>query len=282
MEHPPHQDDMSGMEEVLLRVARDATERRYGKYRGWVVDNADPQQLGRLRVHVPAVLGEDESGWALPCLPFGGGDGYGWFAIPDVGAQVWVEFEEGDLNHMIWVGTFWRDAAEVPAKGQIDTPTTRLFATPAGHVLQFNDAPGEEQITLSHTSGTQLHMAADGSVTLSVSEIGKLTLDVEKRRVRLEEDSGNSLTMDTNGTTLQDPDGNKIELGPAGIKVEARKVLVQSPQVLLGDANGELLLKGQSFIDLFLKHTHLGPAGPPVPALAPLALSCLSKKVKTS
>lgn len=274
--------DLGGMQEVLLRVACETRERRYGKYRGWVVDNADPQRRGRVRVRVPGVLAENASSWAMPCLPFGGGAGYGWFAVPDVGAGVWVEFEEGNPDLMIWVGTFWRDGAAVPASAQLELPTTRLLATPAGHLLEFNDKEGEEQITLSHPTGTKLHIAADGSVALSVAEIGRLTLDVENRRVRLEEDSGNSLTMDANGTTLQDPDGNKVELSPAGIKIEARKVLVQSPQVLLGDAGGEFLLKGQSFIDLFLQHTHVGPAGPPVPALAPLALNCLSKKVKTS
>src|SRR3712207_7870316 len=39
------------------------------------------------------VMGERESGWALPCAPFGG-DQVGFFAVPAVGAGVWVEFED--------------------------------------------------------------------------------------------------------------------------------------------------------------------------------------------
>lgn len=274
--------DLPDMEEVIVRLAREASERRYGKYRGWVVDNADPEKLGRLRVSVPAVLGEDTSGWALPCFPFGGGAGHGWFAVPEIGAQVWVEFEEGDLNHMIWVGTFWRDPAQVPAQAQLQPPTTRLLATPSGHRLELNDKAGEEQITLSHPKGASLHIDAQGSVSLSVANLGRLSLDAERQRVRLEDDSGNSLTLDANGSTFQDADDNKIVLSGAGVKVEAKQVLIESPQVLLGDADGEFLLKGKSFIDLFLKHTHVPPAGPPVPALAPMALSCLSRKAKTS
>jgi hypothetical protein len=274
--------DMAGMEEVLVRVARDANERRYGKYRGWVIDNADPELRGRLRVRVPSVLGEDVSAWALPCLPFGGGAGYGWFAIPDIDAQVWVEFEEGDINHMIWVGTFWRGSAQVPASAQLQPPTTRLLATPAGHLLEFNDKAGAEQITLRHPKGASLRIDPQGSVSLSVPDLGELVLDVEQQRVQLADAAGNSLSMDANGATLSDGEGNQVELGGAGIKVKGKQVVVESSQVLLGGSSGEFLLKGQSFIDLFLKHTHIGPAGPPVPALAPMALSCLSKKVKTS
>ena len=44
----------------------------FGKYRGIVTDNDDPNRLGRLRVRVQDVLGDQESGWALPAVPYAG------------------------------------------------------------------------------------------------------------------------------------------------------------------------------------------------------------------
>jgi uncharacterized protein involved in type VI secretion and phage assembly len=78
----------------------------YGKYRGIVTDNEDPNRLGRIRVHVQDVLGDLESGWALPALPYAG-DGVGLYLIPPVDAFVWVEFEHGDPDYPIWTGCFW-------------------------------------------------------------------------------------------------------------------------------------------------------------------------------
>ena len=95
------------MEETVAQLAREIEEKRYGKYRGIVVDNQDPEQRARLKVRVPSVLGEQDSDWALPCTPYGGSKTLGFFMVPDVDAQVWVEFEEGDINRPIWVGTFW-------------------------------------------------------------------------------------------------------------------------------------------------------------------------------
>ena len=78
----------------------------YGKFRGIVSDINDPKNIGRIKAKVPDVMGEQESGWAMPCLPYGGSD-MGFFALPVVGAGVWIEFEHGDSEYPIWSGCWW-------------------------------------------------------------------------------------------------------------------------------------------------------------------------------
>jgi len=78
----------------------------FGKYRGKVEVNEDPNKMGRLQVSVPAVLGEGTKSWAMPCLPYAGPK-VGFFALPPKGANVWVEFEGGDPDAPIWTGCFW-------------------------------------------------------------------------------------------------------------------------------------------------------------------------------
>ena len=73
----------------------------YGKYRGKVTDNTDPLMQGRIRANVPAVFGEEDTGWALPAAPYGG-SGVGFFFVPPVDANVWIEFEGGDPDYPIW------------------------------------------------------------------------------------------------------------------------------------------------------------------------------------
>ena len=93
-----------------------STTRRpfWGKYRGRVDDNADPYQLGRLKLKIPSVLGSNVSGWALPAFPFAGAglapsSGVGLFLIPPKDAWVWVEFEHGNPERPIWTGCFFPD-----------------------------------------------------------------------------------------------------------------------------------------------------------------------------
>src|SRR5260370_25940886 len=59
-------------DEVLARVVQRVDGRYYGKYRGQVSDNDDPLNLGRVKAKVPRLLGDEETGWALPAFPYGG------------------------------------------------------------------------------------------------------------------------------------------------------------------------------------------------------------------
>jgi hypothetical protein len=88
--------------------------RYYGKYRGTVVNNVDPQQLGRIMAMAPDVLGMIPSSWAMPCVPAAGAQA-GCYIVPPIGSKVWIEFEQGDPDYPIWTGGFWGLAAEVPA-----------------------------------------------------------------------------------------------------------------------------------------------------------------------
>ncbi|MFK7868718.1 MAG: phage baseplate assembly protein V [Roseobacter sp.] len=258
------------MDPLSVQVARQQQRTYYGKYRGFVVDNQDPDQLGRVKVRVPSVLGEAVSGWALPCAPFGGLNGQGLFAIPEVGAQLWIEFEEGNPNTPIWVGTFWRTSDAPPQDARKSPPETRILQTPSGHKLQFDDQSGEEQITLAHQSGADLVMDVEGNLILTNEEGSTLTLDAASGSVTLEDARGNSLTMESSGTTVEDANGNKIKMGPAGIEVDGTTVTIKGAQVAVGSAGGEPLIKGASFLALFATHMHTTtlpglPTTPPIP-----------------
>ena len=80
-------------------------EQLFGKYAGRVIDNRDPQALGRVKVAVPSI-DTLQLNWALPCVPYVG-PGAGSCAVPPTDALIWIEFEQGDANRPIWSGCFW-------------------------------------------------------------------------------------------------------------------------------------------------------------------------------
>jgi uncharacterized protein involved in type VI secretion and phage assembly len=153
----------------------------YGKYRGVVTDNQDPNGLGRVRVKVQDVFGEKESGWALPCVPYAG-DGVGLYLIPPKDAFVWIEFEHGDPEYPIWTGCFWLSKDNVPegATG----PDIKMLKTDVG-TITFDDSPGGGGITIETMDGMEISM---NSQSIKITN-GEASVELSGIKVSINEDA---------------------------------------------------------------------------------------------
>ena len=133
----------------------------FGKYRGMVLNNVDPMQIGRLMVQVPDVGGLIPQTWAMPCVPIAGMQN-GMVALPIIGSGVWVEFEQGDADYPIWTGCFWGSAAEIPALALMVPPVVPgiTFQTPMQNGITINDVPGP-------TGGLMLKSATGATIIVN-------------------------------------------------------------------------------------------------------------------
>ena len=185
------------LEAVVADLVQKVERHFYGKYRGFVVNNDDPKHLGRVTLRVPSVLGPDVvTGWAMPCVPSGGQPNQGFLFVPEVGAGVWVEFEEGELEFPIWVGTFWSEPggrSEIPALTQADgrerlndqqPPTRKIIKTKKGHTIQFEDGDGSEMVVI--VEATHGHVVSMDGKGVSIKEgIGGHEITIAKDGIRL-------------------------------------------------------------------------------------------------
>ncbi len=189
------------IEDLLQQLLERMQNRYYGKHRGYVHDVIDPENRGRIRAIVPRLLGEDTpTGWAMPSSPYAGPD-QGLFTVPDLGAGVWIEFEEGDLSKPIWSGMWWGSpqAADVGtpdstaraaapqaeqvapdgARGwtapdrtpetpqheyprQSPAPKVRILKSASGHHIVLDDRPDYERIEIHDSKGNRLILSAEG------------------------------------------------------------------------------------------------------------------------
>ncbi|MBS1693061.1 MAG: hypothetical protein JST91_12650 [Actinobacteria bacterium] len=163
-----------------------AEQRFYGKYEGVVTDVEDPLTIGRLRARVPAVLGEDvETGWALPCAPFGGGKDRGMLFLPARGDTVWIEFAAGEVSRPLWTGCFWGSpesagqqddlgestGSEVPTSdGATAGPGKSILRTSSGHRLVFDD-DGGVLIIACGGDRAQIELTKNGEIVITATKI---------------------------------------------------------------------------------------------------------------
>ncbi len=143
----------------------------YGKYRGVVTDNRDPLMLGRIRAKVLDVLGDKESGWAMPSVPYAG-KSVGLFLIPPTDASVWIEFEHGHPDYPIWTGCFWAqgELPATPAIAEMKVLKTDLCT------ITLNDVQGIGGITIETTAGMGAKIVMDLQGIEITSGVGNIKL----------------------------------------------------------------------------------------------------------
>lgn len=237
-------------------IERRVGQRYYGKYHGFVYDNQDPQRRGRLRLLVPEVLGDVPSGWAEPCVPYGGGRNLGNFDVPPItrGAGgsyttgVWVEFRHGNPQYPIWVGCFYGAPAgdpEAPGDPDVGGPDidVHVYRTFSGHSLIAVDRPGAERLELRDTANQTISMVSplrdgvkrdtDGNPAKTAEAVDYGDLVADEAKIELTDFAGNTVLLDATRTAPTvlikntDRDGKvlqTIELhgAPAGARIVIR------------------------------------------------------------
>ena len=179
----------STLEQGFERLAQRSAASYYGKYRGIVTDNADPDRLCRIKARVPAVMGETEVGWALPAFPFIG-DGHGLVMLPEVGSTVWIEFEAGNLDSPIWSGGFLTQSAAAPDPHDA---AIRVIVSKNAHKVVLDDQ--SDKVVVEHSGGAKLEMTAT-EISLAIG--------------------ASKMVMSLTAITFND---GVVKIGPAGVSL---------------------------------------------------------------
>ena len=282
----------------LLR-ANSSPEREskvYGVVVAIVKDIKDPQNLGRVKVDFPW-LGEEtdavsisseedraHSFWARIATLMAG-DGRGTFFVPEVGDEVLVAFEHGDMDRPIVLGGLWNGDDLPPEQMDGDGKNhLRSIHTRSGHILSFDDNSDEQKAKITIQSQGGHHIVLDddggqGKIEIKTTGGHHLTLDDTGGTVTLADRGGNQMVLDANGGSMTvDVTGDQSQniggnltinvTGSAAISAPSG-VTIDSTSIKLG-SSASLTLVNDTFFTVFNTHTHIGNLGAPTsPPIVP-------------
>ena len=165
---------------ILLRRSQSSNQ-FFGIYRAKVVDNKDPQNIGRVKVVIPSLAGEDVQVWARPMSPFGYKPTHGSHVVPDVGCLVYIMFENGDIRFPVYVGgVVLEDQAMI--ESTIDGSSENehvVLRTRGGSYIKISD--NKSKVTIVSPSGRKLEV--DDSAN-------KITISTRSNKIELLDDGG--------------------------------------------------------------------------------------------
>ncbi len=166
-----------------------AVGRTYGVAAGIVTNNKDPEELGRLKVKFPWLSDDNETDW-VRMTTFMAGGGRGSFFLPEVGDEVLVAFEHGDINRPYVIGALWNGVDKPPETNSDGQNNIRKIKSRSGHEIIFNDGNTTEKIEI-HTSAGHKVVLDDSAGQEKIEIIdktgnNKITIDSVQNSINIE------------------------------------------------------------------------------------------------
>lgn len=149
----------------------ESRERRiYSVVIGIVTNNRDPEGMGRVKVNFPWRGDTDESYWARVATLMAGKD-RGTFFLPEVGDEVLVAFDHGDINHPYVIGSLWNGVDTPPETNADGTNNIRKIKSRSGHEIILDDTTAAEKLEIRTKGGhTILLDDATGAEKIEVKD----------------------------------------------------------------------------------------------------------------
>lgn len=152
-----------GLNELLSREDSQQNRNIYGVAIGIVTNNSDPEKRGRVKVNLPWRGENDESYWARIASPMAGNE-RGIVFYPEVGDEVLVAFDRGDITFPYVIGALWNGQDKPPETNADGKNNIRKIRSRSGHELIFNDDDKNKQEKIEiHTKGGHRIILDDSS-----------------------------------------------------------------------------------------------------------------------
>jgi len=180
-----------------------------GAHLAKVVSVQDPDSLSRVQVQLLGPDADNEAPiWARVAVPFAG-DNYGAFLIPDVDQEVLVLLVAGDVRSAVVMGALWNGATGIPETiGGQNVDRWTLTGKNGTRIAIIEESSGQEKVEIETPSGVK--------ATLTDEAGGKVTVEA----------AGNTITMDTQGVSVQA--AAKVSVSAGQVQVSAGQVSVDA------------------------------------------------------
>ncbi|MCG7848044.1 MAG: phage baseplate assembly protein V [ANME-2 cluster archaeon] len=169
----------------ILELKKRSDSRIFGVVVGIVTNNKDTEKLGRVKVKIPRISGEDESNWAR-VISFMAGKERGAFFLPEIDDEVLVAFEYGDINMPYVIGSLW-NGKDVPPENNSDGKNNiRVIRSRSGHVITLDDSDGSEQIKIMDKTNKNMIIIDAKNNTISIKSDKDIELLAPNGKVTIE------------------------------------------------------------------------------------------------
>ncbi|MDD6332251.1 MAG: phage baseplate assembly protein V [Clostridium sp.] len=214
-------------------------QRIFGVVLGVVTDNYDPAMKGRVCVTVPV---RDENAnnlkWARVAMPSSGKE-WGHYFLPEIGDQVLLVFEQGNIEKPYVIGCIPKEADKFFRSTVKQNNELKRIVTKHGSTLEFEDAPqgdGEQDRIALYTPDNQHKIVMDnGKKQILISD------EKGENRIELKTEAGEMQIRAASKLKVQVGDKVSIVMNGenGGVTIECNKLKVKAQDAIDMNSNAK-------------------------------------------
>ena len=155
-----------------------ASATHIGVAEGIVLDNKDPEGIGRILVQFAWLPGETKSAWARWATPMAGKE-MGIVCYPEKSDEVLLSFVNGNKNDPVIVGSLYNGKEKPPYDNADGENNIRTIVSRSGHVIEIDDTSGSEKITVKDKSGGLIIEMDSSGKKITVTSSGDIEIKAD-------------------------------------------------------------------------------------------------------
>jgi uncharacterized protein involved in type VI secretion and phage assembly len=204
--------------DVPFSLPESTSDRISGVLIGIVLDNKDPEGLGRVKLRFPELDDSQSMLWARVSVPMAGAE-RGTFLLPEVGDEVLVAFGRGDITVPFVIGSLWNGTDKPPDANSNGENNLRFIKSRSGHLIRLDDKDGAEKIEIIDKSGDNSITFDTANNTIAIKSAKDIEIEAPQGKIKLTaQDIELSSTAETKiqgqgGTTLDGSPGTTTVKG---------------------------------------------------------------------
>lgn len=211
---------------------------------GLVKEIYDAKHHGMVKVEMFMTDGTlNVTDWIRVIVPYGGKD-KGMYFLPDVGDEVAIAFERGDIEKPYVIGCLWNaNVDKIPENTVTEENNIKKLKTRGGHEVIFDDTKDKEKIEIITPKKSKISLDDEnGLITISAAgDKGENILKLDSKDGVVTITGKEKIVLDAGGTKITiDGMGKKIEIEGQNINLKGTNIKAEGQAISMKGTQTEI------------------------------------------
>lgn len=221
------------MLEKLFENIEQNTDKMFSIATGIVKENYSKNFPGMVKVEI--VMREKNhnlTDWIRVCMPYAG-NGYGAYLLPEVGDEVIIAFDYGDINRPFVIGSLWNGKDKIPEKTVTEKNDVKKIRTKGGHEIIFTEEKGKEKLEIHTPKNLKIYLNDEKKLIEITDDKGDNQISIDGEGGKINVKAKTQILLDTGGQQVNvDGQGKSISIKADTINIEANNSIKIKSQML--------------------------------------------------